>query len=135
MPRFVLLLHECPNGIPRSTHCDLMLETDESLETWALGQLPSDWHSLSTPKDSIQLASTNSVAAERIAEHRKAYLDYEGPVSGERGNVRKLDAGSFCNCQTPFSYELKGQKIKGKIELRQTTDAHQWQLKFTPAQS
>src|SRR5262245_18907252 len=135
MPRFVLLLHECPSGIPRPTHCDLMLETGETLQTWALAQLPRDWQLPHDIKSVVRLAPTNAVAAERLADHRISYLDYEGPVSGERGNVRKLDAGNFRNCQMPFSFELEGLAIHGKIELRQTTEVNQWQLTFTPAQS
>ncbi|MAE65435.1 MAG: hypothetical protein CMJ18_14285 [Phycisphaeraceae bacterium] len=30
-----------------------------------------------------------------IGAHRRAYLDYEGPVSGDRGDVRRVDEGRF----------------------------------------
>ena len=33
--------------------------------------------------------------AVRIGAHRLVYLDYEGPVSGGRGTVRRLAAGRF----------------------------------------
>ena len=46
MRRFVLLLHECPDDRPRPTHCDLMLEYGETLQTWSLGELPCDWRTL-----------------------------------------------------------------------------------------
>jgi hypothetical protein len=32
---------------------------------------------------------------EELPEHRRAYLDYEGPVSGDRGHVRRIDAGTI----------------------------------------
>lgn len=32
---------------------------------------------------------------EELAEHRRAYLTYEGPVSGDRGHVRRIDAGTL----------------------------------------
>lgn len=30
-----------------------------------------------------------------LAEHRRAYLEYEGPVSGNRGAVRRVAGGSY----------------------------------------
>lgn len=30
----------------------------------------------------------------RLADHRSAYLDYEGPVSDNRGRVRRIAAGA-----------------------------------------
>ena len=35
---------------------------------------------------------------EELPEHRSVYLDYEGPVSNDRGHVTRIDAGSVrCN--------------------------------------
>lgn len=34
------------------------------------------------------------LVAERIDPHRRVYLDYEGPVSGGRGTVRRVAAGA-----------------------------------------
>ena len=31
----------------------------------------------------------------RLGEHRRDYLSYEGPVSGDRGEVRKIAGGTF----------------------------------------
>jgi len=31
----------------------------------------------------------------RTPDHRAMYLDYEGPISGNRGTVRRVDAGSW----------------------------------------
>lgn len=41
----------------------------------------------------IDLALPRRFEAQRIADHRRLYLDYEGPVSGGRGSVRRLAAG------------------------------------------
>jgi hypothetical protein len=32
---------------------------------------------------------------EEMPEHRRDYLEYEGPVSGHRGDVRRIDAGTI----------------------------------------
>lgn len=60
-------------------HFDLMLEVDAdgALETWRLDGFP---------------------AAESITPlpaHRRAYLEYEGPVSRNRGHVRRVAAGQY----------------------------------------
>ena len=51
-----------------------------TLSTWALAQEP---------------CLDVEIEAEELVEHRKAYLDYEGPVSGNRGTVSRWDSGSF----------------------------------------
>ncbi len=73
--RFVILTHDHP-----FPHWDLMLDFGESLRTWRL---------LAEP------ALGTDVPAEALTDHRRAYLDYEGSVSGGRGTVRRWDAGEF----------------------------------------
>ncbi len=74
MLRFVLLEHDWPFW-----HLDLMLEQGNTLATWRLR------HPL------IQGVQT----AERIADHRKHYLEYEGPVGNNRGHVKRVEHGFF----------------------------------------
>jgi hypothetical protein len=132
MPRFVLLLHECPDDRPRPTHCDLMLERGHALETWAVPQLPRQWHGL--PVDSDAFSESNTVRVERLADHQLAYLDYEGPVSGERGTVRRLDAGTFSRGDDGCAYSLAGQHIRGDVVFqRSAEDGPLWQMTFTPS--
>lgn len=81
--RTVQLLHELPDG---TNHVDWMIACDqagrESLISFRL------------PTRIDELKPGQRMAAERIADHRPAYLDYEGPVSGERGSVRRLAWGT-----------------------------------------
>jgi hypothetical protein len=131
MRRFVLLLHECPGDRPRPTHCDLLFECDGFLEAWSLDELPGDWRTLAGDVPSSMFAATNTVAAGRLADHRLAYLDYEGPVSGDRGTVRRLDAGTFHERDEPLSYTFKGEFIRGSMEFHHTAEPGEWQLIFT----
>lgn len=71
--RFAVLLHDHP--LP---HWDFLVEDGETLKTWRL------------PNDPCQ---HDVMTAEEIAPHRRIYLDYEGPVSGGRGAVRRVAAG------------------------------------------
>jgi len=133
MPRFVLLLHDCPGDKPRPTHCDLMFETGESLATWALSMLPQDWRGLMDAPQ-IQLALSNQVAAERLPNHRKAYLEYEGPVSGDRGSVRRLDTGTYSTASSPYEFAINGNMLRGTILLQPPTETNgTWQLSFAAA--
>ena len=76
MSRFVILAHDWPHP-----HFDLMIEVAGVLRTWRLSELPRGKSVADRP-------------AERLGDHRLAYLDYEGPVSGGRGTVRRIDAGT-----------------------------------------
>jgi len=58
-----------------------MIEQAMGLATWRLTRMPA-------------AGDAAPIAAEKLADHRKAYLTYEGPVSGDRGEVRRVDAGA-----------------------------------------
>lgn len=105
MPMFVLLEHETSDG----THWDFMMEQSacQSLATWRLSANPFS-------------AAGGHAAAERIADHRRAYLDYEGEISGNRGRVRRLDRGQInVNSDLPHSLtaDLRGQLLRGTLTI------------------
>ena len=81
MPRFAVLYHDWP-----APHFDFLLENEAALLTWRL----SAWPVPRCDADPFQ-----PVHAERIGDHRSIYLDYEGPVSQNRGSVRRIDSGTF----------------------------------------
>lgn len=87
MPRYVLLRHECPADYRDGPHWDLMLEVGGALRTWSLQELPAAWRA--------EQQGSDTVPAEELANHRLAYLDYEGEVSGGRGTVRRVARGEF----------------------------------------
>ncbi len=80
--RFVILHHQPIDGEQNqfTEHWDFMVEDGEGLATWQLSKNPID-----DPKATI--------TANRIGKHRKAYLNYEGPVSNGRGAVRRIESG------------------------------------------
>lgn len=88
MARFVLLYHECPPAVGKPSHWDLMLERDGRLLTWSLAALPAIW-------GGDGATDGQSLAATRLADHRVAYLDYEGPISGDRGRVTRVERGEY----------------------------------------
>jgi hypothetical protein len=121
MPRFVILLHECPPRYHRPTHYDLMLEDGQSLRTWALDE---------------QLAAGVAVAAERLSDHRLDYLDFQGPLSDDRGSVSQWDSGTFDwqqDTQESIEVRLRGTRLQGNLRLVPTdSDTHRWRVDFAP---
>jgi hypothetical protein len=109
MPRFALLHHDCPPHFGKPSHWDLMLEDEGVLLTWALDAQPSS-----------DCGSGVIVSARQLADHRLAYLDYEGPVSGDRGHVICVDAGAFVWLErTPkrVRLQLAGKTLNGEAVL------------------
>src|SRR6516165_6867682 len=103
--RFVILRHECPEGYKPGVHWDLMLEEAESLRTWELAAEP---------------AVGLTIAAEQLPVHRLAYLDYEGPISGNRGTVSRWDCGNYellMSSSTEHSFILVGSRLRGRAVL------------------
>lgn len=117
--RFVVLRHEVGDAV----HWDLMLEHGERLATWRLSRPPSR-------------RSAELIPAERIGEHRRAYLDYEGPVSGDRGVVIRHDAGTFSlEAESPDAWDLhfRGRELVGRYRLsRKGSSSGEWTLEPLP---
>lgn len=91
LPRIVLLRHEVDRPLSRGgkepatasgSHFDWMFERQGVLLTWATEPLQS-------------LSGICEVDAERLADHRLAYLHYEGEISQGRGRVRRVAAGHY----------------------------------------
>lgn len=104
MPRFVILEHDWP-----TRHWDFFLEAGPVLRAWRL---------LAEP------AAGTEVPSEPNAEHRPFYLDYEGPVSGGRGRVRRWDAGTFdwiAETTGRIEIVLRGEKLRGRVVIDATT--------------
>jgi hypothetical protein len=120
MPRFVVLEHDGPRGL----HWDFMLETGSVLSTWALAQPPN---------------ASPQIDARRLPDHRLAYLDYEGPVSGRRGYVNRWDQGDYemdHQTESELVVTLSGAKLRGRACLRCVSDeSDQWHFRLASAGS
>lgn len=87
--RYVILHH---TGIPQP-HFDVMFETSP-------GSKLATWRSPVWPV----VAPT---AAERLDDHRRDYLEYEGPLTGNRGHATRVAAGAFTfQSRTDTAWEL-----------------------------
>ncbi len=109
--RTVQLLHELPNG---TSHVDWMIARDRA------GREPLI--SFRLPRRIDELKPGQRMAAERIADHRPAYLDYEGPVSDERGSVRRLAWGTVVSEHrrpSSWDFEIRWQDRGDGMSIRQ----------------
>lgn len=92
----VLLLHELSDG---DSHYDWLIDPGEGGQGGeASGGSPRgdpDERVLIAFRlsERIDLALPRSFEAVRMADHRRLYLSYEGPLSGGRGHVRRLATG------------------------------------------
>ncbi len=136
---WVLLHHQVqnPSGVEsdrsqnnlsdRGDHYDLMLSPPESglLWTWAIAVNPLD---RGLPLE---------CEVERLSDHRRVYLEYEGPISGDRGQVQQVATGSFeviawSDQQVAVRIGFDGanhQKDSFLISLTRRADA--WQLNWS----
>jgi len=103
--RFTILEHIHPAGI----HWDLLLQQPgtDALATWSVPISPEDFGEISG-------------RATRIPDHRGIYLDYEGEISGGRGEVRRWDTGTYillaCD-EKNWDILLHGERIAGRVCL------------------
>lgn len=105
MPRYVILRHELPPGNERASHYDVMFDTGETLRTWAIDAPPD------LPQEQ---------PAQKLPDHRRDYLTYEGPVSGNRGSVTRWDEGDYetkTDDGQAFVVEVTGQRLCGMIRI------------------
>lgn len=119
MLRFVLLRHFCPASFGRPSHWDLMLEADGALQTWELRALPALW---AQQCDMEAITGSDTVSAVRLADHRLAYLDYEGPLTDDRGDVHRCDSGTYELLGQADSFQrirLHGALLRGDAHLEQ----------------
>jgi len=112
--RMALLLHVTPDG---ASHHDWMLE-----------RAPGGVLATFRVDERIDRLDGGAFEAEAIGDHRRAYLDYEGEVSGGRGHVRRVASGS---CTAPRfeggrievvadwgagSIRIEGVRLEGEAE-------------------
>ncbi|TWT82648.1 ATP-dependent DNA ligase [Planctomycetes bacterium CA13] len=103
--RFAILKHS-PGILHQRTqrvHFDWMFEDHGVLLTWAtetLERFDRDW----------------TIVAKPLADHRIEYLNFEGDIGNDRGDVRRVIAGTYTRhgeIDTPFVATLTWQDSSG----------------------
>ena len=109
--RFAILEHSW-NGV----HWDFLLETepDRPLKTWAID---------------APISFDVDLPARSLPDHRPLYLEYEGPISHDRGSVRRLDRGEYewiSWTEDRVEVRIKGTQLEGLIVLRRIRGSSSW---------
>lgn len=87
-----------------SEHLDIFFESDHTLETY---EASSDkFH---------QLLLRKKILCSKKMPHRKLYLDYEGEVSNQRGQIQILWKGFYENEHNFFPSEIKISFFEDRI--------------------
>lgn len=105
--RYVVLHHVQTSG----EHWDFMIEQADALATWQLA---------ANPVEGVAMP----IAATRIQDHRKQYLQYEGEISDGRGSVTRVAGGTVVVCESSenlWRFELSGT-INGDFRLEKIAD-------------
>lgn len=106
--RTVLLEHTTPGG---RTHLDWLIERPGA----------DAEHRLIAFRCRHDPTTHDDWRGERIADHRAVYLEYEGPISGGRGAVRRLwSAGCRVESESDHAINLSistpdGRTIRGRV--------------------
>ncbi len=101
-----------------------MLEWGDVLRTWELPELPTEWAKVIGVSK-----SSDQVLAAPLADHRIAYLDFEGALTGNRGSVTRCDRGEFeviDESPTVIEIKLRGERLVGGVRLER--DASDWRM-------
>lgn len=109
---FALLEHSAHDSV----HWDFMIEIPGRalLATWRLLQHP---------------LAEDDIPAEPIADHPPHFLHYEGKLSGQLGNVRRLDRGEAVVERFEAGWlvaELAGDRLHGRFEIAAGADNRGW---------
>ena len=105
---FVVQRHDVAPG---DVHFDLMIEAGERLATVQLAEPPGG----------------EATPGRRSFPHRRAYLEYEGTISGDRGTVAIWDRGQVVDLEGApdaprYCGEFTGEHLHGRFELVGTGD-------------
>lgn len=124
--RLTVLAHDFP-----FEHWDLLLETPGELDD----TVSADELCLLTWRLPLQPARNCECTAERLPMHRRLYLDYEGPVSGNRGVVRQVASAFFrpiCwdDAAGVFKLELSESEFGDRLTLIRGSD-DRWTCRFS----
>jgi hypothetical protein len=98
--RFVVLEH-----VWDGVHWDFMLEAGNGLRTWSTD---------------APIEHGCEILARSRTDHRLDYLSYEGPISGDRGSVRRIAEGVFQTIAWEPGHirvKLLGSQLVGEVDL------------------
>jgi hypothetical protein len=93
--RTVILRHDLPDG---SSHFDWMFQPPAGFpRDSAIGSAGLVTFRCESRPDELKPGTAQTI--NRLSDHRETYLDYEGLVLGDRGQVARVRAGQIACCR------------------------------------
>lgn len=134
--RCVILLHALPDG---SSHFDLLIETAPHIGDAPANPHDPDARTLAAFRTSTRpddLAPAESITLLRLEDHRRLYLEYEGPIAHDRGQVQRVAkallervnaaAANAVNLQLRWETSPRFAPNPGWFTLTGSQDATHW---------
>ena len=133
MARYSVLHHRVPEDSGRENHFDLLLENFGALATWEVLYWPPT------------TTETENQSARRLPDHRLEYLEFEGSLSNDRGQVKRVCEGTFqfvSQTTEHWIVSMSGKVFSGIVHLNKakadqdtntTADDQCWILSWEPA--
>jgi hypothetical protein len=108
--RYAVLHH---TGIDRP-HFDLLFEMEPDVAALT---------TLRCPRWPVELGDL----LDELPEHRRAYLDFEGEISGGRGSVRRIEAGEIDVADLTVEPPTLGLSLRSNDGAIELTIAHEFE--------
>ncbi|UCD29228.1 MAG: hypothetical protein JSV03_01735 [Planctomycetota bacterium] len=115
----MILRHETSGAV----HWDFMFDMGELLATWQFRQDPC----------TLEESDVSSpLQVRRLKDHRRDYLEYQGPISGDRGHVTRVLQGEYELVDRQpgsWTFRLAGGGFRGTYQLTvmaDTADMWEW---------
>ncbi len=104
--RTTILRHELPDG---SSHFDWLIE--RTLDEPRVLAFRLEINPLTT--------ATWPIAGRQLPDHRRLYLDYEGPISGDRGTVARIANGNLRSIEhQTWTWNTELANLRGVLTAR-----------------
>lgn len=128
--RFVVLHHRVPkvadehpstsDTVCRGDHFDWMFEVASGSELWTFSTPVIDLNS--TILESTSPRTDHKIPTTRLPDHRRRYLDYEGPISNNRGNVTQIACGTHQAIQAAWEPDSDENVFRTNVVMERIVD-------------
>ena len=133
--RFVVLRHELPPNLGRANHWDLMLEQADRVDAGPDDACLLTFEVLAAPETWCGMMKVR-----RLQDHRRYYLNYQGPISGDRGVVTRVTAGTFVWLNaSPNRIQVEIMECDGGLvgvmelkKLSEQSESDSWEMWLVP---
>lgn len=116
--RYVLLRHDTSET---EFHWDFLFEEATALRTYSVSR--------QVVEQAMKQGGFHEIVPQR-PDHRMIYLQYEGPISNQRGCVHRIDAGEFVWIFSGQTLRFQGELCSGTVEILENSGKFDCEIKL-----